>query len=238
MFRSHALRAAFVLLLLLVMTISPPQFGAVRQQATPDPGARLAAPAAGATIFGAVTISGTANTSGFQNYRLDYLAQADPASGWQPIGRQVAQQVTGGVLAQWDTSALKDGVYQIRLRVILRNGTVLEDYIRELRVQNQQPTPLPTFPPTLTPPAAATAGATLPPLIQQPPSATPRAVTATAVPSLPPPTTVPLALSTAAQDSGSGGSFGGAVCTGAILALIGFALYGGYGALRSRRRTA
>lgn len=141
--------------------------------------ALINAPQAGQTLVGVVTISGTASSPNFQRYRLDF-GQQDPVSGeiqWFALGPEIGQQVTNGVLAQWDTRDVPDGTYQLRLRVVLRDGSLLQTTIPNLTVQNTLETLLPTpigpatpRDPTPTP----TEGPSPTPLIEQPPTAAPR----------------------------------------------------------------
>jgi hypothetical protein len=229
------------------------------QQPTADPSARITNPADGTLLFGVVSITGTASNVQLQTYRLDYLAAADTTAGWQPVGRPVTQQVRDSTLGQWDTTTVKDGVYDIRLRVILRNATVLEDYVRGVIVQNQAPTALPTQPPaptlTATPIAGPTATSLIqqPPVVSQPPSSfatatipprtVPPAARVNSSPAAPTPSVVdPGANATVLATSagpGIGGAIGNAFCAGAFLGAFGIGLYAAYGLLRGRlRRTA
>lgn len=205
------------------------------QNPTPDPSARMTAPVDGSILFGTANIVGTAANVQFQYYRLDYLSQVEQGAQWQPISRQINQQVTAGILGQWDTSLVKDGPYSIRLRVTLRNGTVLESYIRDLKVQNQQPTALPTQPPTFTALPLPSAGPSATSLVQQPPSSTPRLT-----PTLPPMSTsaaTPPPTILEPPSSGlNGASIQSAMCSGAVLALIGFGILGAYQGMRGRLR--
>ncbi len=188
--------------------------------------AKIAAPATGSTLFGVVQIVGTASSPTLQSYRLEYLSLIEANAQWQPIGKPVSQQVVNNVLGQWDTTALPEGGYQLRLRLTLRNGDVLEDYARDLKVSNRQPTALPTIPPPPTATFLPTAGPSPSPRIQQPPSATARAVVvAVSTPNTP--------------GSGIGtitDSVPSALCGGLIIALIGFLLYGVAGVARERIR--
>jgi hypothetical protein len=244
----------FIGLIILFIVFLPGSLTALRAQQpapTPDPSAQITSPVDNAPLFGTVSISGTAANPQFQSYRLDYLPVNDASAQWQPISRQITQQVREGILGQWDTTGVSDGAYQIRLRVILRNATVLEGYVRDVRVQNTTPTSLPTLPPPPSDTPPPTEGPSQTPLVQQPPSATPRppintaAVTATGVipvttriaPTLPnlAPTNLPTVLESQPNVI-SGGAVWGAVCTGGIYAAIGFSIFGVISFIRSRFR--
>ncbi|MCC7450266.1 MAG: hypothetical protein IT324_22805 [Anaerolineae bacterium] len=199
-----------------------------------DNSAKIAAPQAGDSLFGLVTIAGTASNPNMQRYLLEFDSQEDSVDRWLPIAGPITQQVKDGTLAQWNTTAVPDGRYQIRLRVVLRDGTVLSDVIQNLRVSNKQPTPLPTVLPSATPlqpTLPPTAGPSPTPLIQQPPTNTPRP----ALPTLPP--TAPSQPSPAPDSPQTVlalDALQNAFCGGVYLALIGFALAGGYSLIHRR----
>ncbi len=195
-----------------------------------DPSVHIQTPSNGQSLFGVISILGTANNAAMQTYRLEYLSQADLNGQWQPVAKPVAQQVTNGILGQWDTTALPDGVYGLRLRVSLRNGTILEDYVRDLKISNQQPTPLPTIPPSETPLQSTlppTAGPSPSPLIQQPPLSTVRAA-GLGLPVNTPVPGAPILLPNGAAQ--------GALCMGVLITLVAFLLLGAYVAIRERIR--
>jgi hypothetical protein len=207
---------------------------------TPDSSVLLSAPASDQALFGTVRIVGTANNAQMLMYRLEFLPGADPQGKWQVIASQVTQQVTNGTLGQWDTTKVADGTYQIRLRVTLRNNTVIDVYARGLQVSNQQPTPLPTVPPPPTATNLPTLGPSPTALIQQPPTATIAVIAPSTAVIIASPTTVPLIT-----DSGSNtnisqpvslslGAIQSALCSGGLLALIAFALGGAYMFVRGR----
>jgi hypothetical protein len=184
---------------------------------------------------------GTASNAQMQAYRVEYLAQSVLNSTWQPLVGPVAQQVTNGTLGQWDTTKLPDGVYQLRLRVTLRSGTVLEFYARDLHINNQPPTALPTLPPPPTATLTPTLGPTPTPLFVQPPTLTPQPA------NIVPPTDLPIAPASdpsvvAASDSQpatlSFGAIQSAACGGAAFAVIAFAVGLFLTTLRDRARRA
>ena len=80
------------------------------------PTAIIDAPADGTTLFGPVTISGTASGVAFEQYTLEFGEGASPSS-WTPIGPPQTTPVADGVLGVWDTSGLADGTYTVRLTV-------------------------------------------------------------------------------------------------------------------------
>src|SRR5690606_33816977 len=73
---------------------------------------------------------------------------------WYPINVS-SVPVTQGVLGTWSTFSTQDGIYQLRLRVVLRDGTQLSTVVGNIRVQNRAPTPVPTATPSIPRPIAA-----------------------------------------------------------------------------------
>jgi hypothetical protein len=196
---------------------------------------KITAPKDGDSLFGLVNILGTASNPNMQRYTLQFDFQESQPEQWFPIAGPITQQVKDGVLGQWNTTSVPDGRYQIRLRVVLRDGTVLEDKVQNLHVSNKQPTALPTVLPTTTNPTTTnpTAGPSSTPLIQQPPSNTPRPAIPTVVVTVIPPS----------SDSSSGSdavtvfsAMQNAFCTGAYVALGVFFVIGVYAVIHSRLR--
>lgn len=201
--------------------------------------AKIASPKAGDPLFGLVSIQGTASNPNMQRYILEFDSQDNEVDRWFLIAGPITQQVKDGVLAQWNTTAVPDGRYQIRLRVVLRDGTVLSDTVQNLRVNNKQPTPLPTGLPSATPippTVPPTAGPSPTPFIQQPPTNTARA----ALPTVPPTNVPPVSSVSSAPDTPQGvlalDALQNAFCGGAFLAIIAFAVVGTYSLVHVRLR--
>lgn len=228
LFRS--LLAPLVLLCLLALTAAGPL------QETPPPSggesrALISSPAEGSTIAGVVTITGTVTDPDFRSYQLEYAPDPTLASiPWTPVQGTVSQQVPGGILGAWDTTNVADGRYIIRLRVNRHSGAAL-DY--EVRVQVVNATPTATYMPvTRTPtplPGTATPGPSPTPLIEQPPTRTPRPAAAFLATSTPIPALTdgsplqPDRLMRAAR-------------RGAIVALVIFGALGVYAVIRAASR--
>lgn len=136
----------------------------------------IGSPLPGETVAGQVQIVGTALDPGFSRYELDWAPDPPVDDAWQPIQPPISQQVRDGVLGVWDTTAVPDGLYLIRLRIVRLDESSGEVIVRVL-VVNATPTPPPTLPPTATntpPPGTPSPGPSPTPLIQQPPTRTPR----------------------------------------------------------------
>jgi hypothetical protein len=94
-------------------TATPPPPAA----ACADPNTCITSPGSGARLSGVVTIRGTARHGNFQFYKIEQGAGEDP-QGWHSIGDTVSSQVSDGVLMQFDSRALPNGVYWLRLTVV------------------------------------------------------------------------------------------------------------------------
>ncbi|NPA26786.1 MAG: hypothetical protein GXO36_04225 [Chloroflexi bacterium] len=133
-------------LLSLGLTATPPP---ATSTATPTPWVSpapgtigLDAPLPGAALQGRVTIHGHTAAPGFRAARLD-LGYRQPQVAWFPLA-QWTQPQTQGPLYTWDTTAVADGWYILRLTVTLANGQTL---VHEVPVQvrnHTQPEPTPT----------------------------------------------------------------------------------------------
>ncbi len=91
--------------------------------------AAILTPEEGAPVTGPLDIIGVADGPGFLTYYLEYAPGVEPAPGdWQPVAEASTQAVSGGLLAQWDTTGLPPGTYTLRLRVFdVTNNFLLDD---------------------------------------------------------------------------------------------------------------
>jgi 1A family penicillin-binding protein len=138
-----------------------------------------------APLAGIVTLRGTTEVADFQSYHVEYGKGHDP-QGWKAISPEIKVPVFDGALCQWDTRALHNGDYALRL--VVRDSHGHSYQARALTsVHNAEPpatassvpsetlsptaTPTETLAPTDTP--AATATATQVPTATALPSATP-----------------------------------------------------------------
>ncbi|RMF51219.1 MAG: hypothetical protein D6749_08480 [Chloroflexota bacterium] len=221
--------AAFSALLCLLCLLFP-----VPSAAQEEGLAIITSPAPAQTLIGVVNVQGTAASPNFQRYRLEYAVQGSLEPEWFSIV-EIAQQVTNGTLALWDTTALPDGVYQLRLRVFLRSGAVLQTVVQGLNVINRSPTALPTLPQPATARATElpTLGPSPTPLIQQPPTSPPRPTIASLGLTPQPPSEGQRVASQAALVLQA---LQGAFCNGALFTLFAFALFGVYRLFQVRLR--
>ncbi len=118
-------------------------------------------------LAGTVQVIGTVNVPGLRNYFLeiaDYdpsTPQAEPAF-WTPVSLPRRDPVTGGVIGEWDTTIYPDGLYLLRLRVLLESGESQFYTVAPLRLLNEAERPAGEATPgvvaqipTVTPTAAA-----------------------------------------------------------------------------------
>jgi len=86
------------------------------------PIAKIAAPSFGAMFpaAGGAAVTGSAGGASFQSYLLEY-GSGDAPLAWTPIATSTAP-VSHGTLANWNTSALTDPVYSLRLTVTASGG--------------------------------------------------------------------------------------------------------------------
>jgi len=107
-------------------------------------------------ISGNTQILGSAIHPSFLQYRVEFGPDPNPNNLWFPITGVVQTPILNGILGVWNTTtaAAPDGNYQIRLRVFLRDGSEQSTVINNVRIQNQQPTPIPTNTPTIPLPIA------------------------------------------------------------------------------------
>jgi hypothetical protein len=158
-----------------------------RAQTGPDANpVSLLTPVGGAPLQGVVPITGSANPAGFFSYEVSFGYAGDTSGTWFIIAESF-NPVQQDTLAEWDTFAITDGDYTLRLLVTLVDASQQEVRVENVRVRNYTPietsTPTPTLTPSLTPTIDRTAAFT--------PSATP---TITPTPSeTPTPTVVPTA---------------------------------------------
>ena len=127
---------AFLLLLVLFLQDSP---------------VVVTAPQAGTELRGLIEIQGRMDTPEFSSAELSFTYAASASSqaaSWFPI-QVFTQPVTTPVIASWDTTAVTDGDYTLRLRVVLKDGSTLDAVVADLKIRNNVPLPTSTPPPTL-----------------------------------------------------------------------------------------
>lgn len=104
----------------------------------------ILSPIPGSVVAGNVQVLGAAVHPQFLQYQLEYGPDPNPGNLWYPASGVVQMPVVSGILGIWNTTVIQDSVYQLRLRVTLRDGTNLITVANSIRIQNRVPTPIPT----------------------------------------------------------------------------------------------
>lgn len=107
------------------------------------PNVAIESPQSVSLLRGLVTITGTVEVPQLQLYWLQVRALNDTleplvedSSGWLPITLPQATPVINGVLGEWDTTRVEDGIYELQLIAFPTGGTALEATLSPLRVEN------------------------------------------------------------------------------------------------------
>lgn len=101
----------------------------------PNPNICIASPRNGTTLSGNVSITGTANHAQFQFYKIE-LGVGDNPSSWSSIGEVVRRTVDGGTLGVFNSQAVPNGTYTLRLVVVDITGNFPPPYEVVINVQN------------------------------------------------------------------------------------------------------
>jgi hypothetical protein len=96
-------------------TISAPT--AAPPPACPDPNTRITSPGMDAVVLGRIQIRGSADHARFQFYKVELGVGPDPRD-WHSISDIHRVPVQGGVLDEFDTANVPNGVYWFKLTVV------------------------------------------------------------------------------------------------------------------------
>lgn len=149
----------------LPQTVQPVPAAAC-QLNTDLPTALISSPAGGTVLTGNVSVLGAATANQFDSYQLEYA----------PVGSNTFTLITGpvrtpqpnqnGVLGEWNTTGVTNGLYVLRLTMNARTGGFVR---REVQVTVLNPTPTPQpIPTTEVPPQIIIPTATTIPLFPTP----------------------------------------------------------------------
>ncbi|MEJ2600038.1 MAG: hypothetical protein P8Z00_17015 [Anaerolineales bacterium] len=147
---------------------------------TGAPGVKLHSPQGGQALQGSIPIKGNTDVAGFLSASLYFDYQGDTTHTWFLIA-QSDQPVKEGTLAQWDTTTITDGDYNLRLSVTLSDGSQQVATVEGLRVRNYSAVETST-PTPVAPTATVVPGNTAIPTITTTPSLTPAPPTGTPLP--------------------------------------------------------
>jgi hypothetical protein len=101
----------------------------------PNANVRIMSPGKDAVISGWIDIQGTANISEFQFYKIEWAAGEIPGD-WHSISNIHNSPVTNGLLDEFDTHLLPNGVYWLRLTVVDQTGNFPEPCAVRLVFEN------------------------------------------------------------------------------------------------------
>lgn len=114
----------------------PPQdYDAIQTEAV-RPDVNFTSPSLFGYVSGEVTLRGTAAGENFASYSLQVGQGINPQS-WQQISAGT-QAVQAGILGNWDTRAVSDGLYALRL-VVVRRDQQLATAVLQVTVDNTPP---------------------------------------------------------------------------------------------------
>jgi hypothetical protein len=101
----------------------------------------LTSPAEASPISGIVSIGGSASSSDFQSYRLEFRSESQPGD-WLLIS-QSSNPIEEGVLGRWNTFALQPGLYTVRLILVDERQGEVSTQLQLLVVDETIVTPVP-----------------------------------------------------------------------------------------------
>jgi hypothetical protein len=168
-------------MLLLVLALAPAWSSASAQAANV---AVIDQPPEGEVLRGAIEIRGTATGADFAAANLSFAYEGDNTNTWFTLA-EIDRPVVGALLGTWDTTAISDGDYVLRLQVQGQRGSVLEDMVH-VQIRNYTAPVLPT--PTITAtasPVPPVPTAMILPIVATPTSAPPVHATSTPLPANP-----------------------------------------------------
>ena len=145
--------------------------------------ALISYPADNEVVRGEVSITGSAVHPSFERFQVTYAPEPVTSNDqWILIGQERTDQVVNGQLAVWDTTAIPDGSYSLRLRVVRLDGNYSETEVKQIVVANAVPTNTPTPSASATPTVTPTPLPPTPTIVIDIPvedTPTPRALTVT-----------------------------------------------------------
>lgn len=100
-----------------VATAVPPTATPVPPAPCPDPNTRITSPGMGETVAGRIVIQGTALQGRFQFYKVEFGQGEEPTS-WHSIHDIHRTPVDNGLLEEFDTTLVPNGVYWLKLTVV------------------------------------------------------------------------------------------------------------------------
>ena len=118
-----------ILFLVLICFLLPSSY--VRAQGD----VAILSPVDGEGVKGRIIIAGYIKATNAVRYDLDFAYTGQESAGWQPI-TTADKPAEDGSLGVWDTTAISDGNYTLRLRVYLSDGQTSDHLVSGVRVRN------------------------------------------------------------------------------------------------------
>jgi membrane peptidoglycan carboxypeptidase len=115
------------------------------------PTALISSPAPGTVLTGNISILGAATASTFDSYQIEYAPAGSVTYTIIAGPVRTPQPNQNGVLAEWNTSSVGNGLYNLRLTMNSRTGGFVRREV-QVTVMNPTPTPMPTATPMPIPP--------------------------------------------------------------------------------------
>jgi len=100
-----------------------------------DPNSAITSPGVGQVVNGVIGVTGTANNPTFQYYKLEYAPGVDATGGFVYFSGQDTP-VAGGLLGSFNSTALPNGDYTLRVVVVDQTGNFAAPCQVSVSVQN------------------------------------------------------------------------------------------------------
>lgn len=126
---------SIALLMMVMPGIKQAAASSIVAQETVTPQVLIDTPLPGDALQGVVAIHGNTDVPGFRSAEVAFAYQPNATGTWFVL-QQNNQPVKDGTLANWDTTTITDGIYQLRVQVFLEDGQKLERVISGVRVRN------------------------------------------------------------------------------------------------------
>lgn len=99
---------------------------------------QITSPVNGEILQGMVSILGSCELPGFNHAEIAFTYAGINEINWFTIA-ELENPITNDLLAEWDTSNISDGEYQLRLRVFTDDGAIHEALVPSILIMNAVP---------------------------------------------------------------------------------------------------
>lgn len=101
-------------------------------------GLRIDSPVQDQVVGGTVEITGSADITGLVRYRVEFAYDPNPTGTWFLIAES-ATPIRDGILAVWETAAIHEGEYLLRLSAYLADGSLTAAEGTKIRISQRIP---------------------------------------------------------------------------------------------------